>query len=105
MAKYVLAYHGGGEMPKTEEAQAGVYEAWNAWFGSLGESVADVGNPIGQTKTIASDRSMTDGGGANPITGYSLITAESVDEAVTKAKGCPALAIGGSVEVAEAIDM
>ena len=105
MAKYVLAYHGGGGMPETEEAQAAIYEAWGAWFGSLRDSVVDGGNPISQTKTIASDGSVTDGGGANPLSGYSLISADSLDEAVTKAKGCPALASGGSVEVAEAIDM
>jgi len=28
MAKYVLAYHGSGWMPETEEAQAAIYEAW-----------------------------------------------------------------------------
>ena len=104
MAKYVLVYHGGGGM-ETEEEQAAVYEAWGAWFGSLGDSVVDGGNPIGQAKTIASDGSVSDGGGSNPATGYSLINAADLDEAVTKAKGCPVLASGGSVEVAEAIDM
>ena len=30
MAKYVLAYHGGGGMPETKEVQAPIYEAWGA---------------------------------------------------------------------------
>jgi hypothetical protein len=40
-------------------------------------------------------------GGANPATGYSIIEASSTDEAVAKARGCPILMAGGSVEVAE----
>ena len=48
---------------------------------------------------------MSDNGGANPATGYSLIEASSLDDALAKAKGCPILAAEGSVEVAEAIDM
>ena len=105
MAKYILSYHGGGEMPETEEAQAALYEEWGAWFGSIGESLVDGGNPVSQSRTVASDGSVSDGGGANPVTGYSLVTADDIDVAVGHAKGCPVLASGGSVEVSEAIDM
>jgi hypothetical protein len=71
----------------------------------MGEAVVDGGNPVGVTRTVESDGSVTDGGGANPLTGYSLITAADLDAAVAHASGCPGLAAGGSVEVAEAIDM
>ena len=104
MPKYVFAYHGGG-MPETEAAQAASMEAWGAWFNTLGAAVVDGGNPTGQAKTVAADRSVHDGGGANPLTGYTLVTAADIDAAVTLAKGCPILASGGHVEVAEAIDM
>jgi hypothetical protein len=40
-----------------------------------------------------------------PASGYSLIEASDLDDAVTKAKGCPILGSGGSVELAEAFDM
>ena len=43
--------------------------------------------------------------GANPLTGYSIISAANLDEAITLAQGCPVLEGGGSVEVAEAVDM
>ena len=104
MPKYVLAYHG-GQMAQTEAAQEAAMAAWGGWFGSLGDSVVDGGNPTGASKTITADGSTTDGGGANPITGYSLVTATDLDAAVSLAKGCPILASGGSVEVAETIDM
>lgn len=41
------------------------------------------------------------GGGANPVTGYSIIKADTMDAAVQMAKGCPLLESGGSIEVAE----
>ncbi len=104
MAKYVFAYHGGG-MPESEEEQAAVMAAWGAWMGGLGDALVDQGNPVGQTKTVASDGTATVGGGANPLSGYSLFVADNIDEAVAAAKGCPILEGGGSVEVSETIDM
>ena len=48
---------------------------------------------------------MTEGGGSNPLTGYTIVTADDLDAAVAMAKGCPILSSGGSVEVAETIEM
>ncbi len=45
---------------------------------------------------------MSDGGRSS-LTGYSIISAETLGEAGEKAKGCPVLASGGSVEVYEAV--
>lgn len=104
MPKYVLAYHG-GSLPENEADQATVMAAWGAWFGSLGDAVVDGGNPTGPSQTLASDGSTTVGGGANPISGYSLINATDLDAAVSLAKGCPVLASGGTIEVAETIEM
>lgn len=104
MTKYVLTYHDGGDMPETEEAVAEVMAAWSGWFESLGESVIDGGNPFGQAKSIAADGSVSDGS-RGEAGGYSVISADSLDHAVDKAKGCPMLAGGGTVAVHEALDM
>ena len=104
MPKYVIAYHG-GSMPETAAAQEKTMAAWIGWFASLGEAVIDGGNPTGQAKTVKADGSVVNDGGANPVSGYSLLTAADIDAAVVLAKGCPILEAGGSVEVAEAIDM
>jgi hypothetical protein len=104
MAKYLLSYHGGG-MPESEEEGAKVMAAWGAWMEQVGSAMADGGAPTGQSATIASDGSSSAGGGANPVTGYSLITADSLDAAVELAKGCPILLSGGSIEVGETIEM
>ena len=104
MPKYVLVYHG-GSMPQSEADQAAVMAAWGAWFGSLGDAVVDGGNPTGASKTVTSDGSSTDGGGSNPVSGYSLINATDLDAAVSLVKACPILGAGGTIEVAEAIEM
>ncbi len=104
MAKFLLTYHGGG-MPDSPEEGEKIMQAWTAWFGDLGSAVIDMGAPCGAAKTVGPDGSATDGGGANPATGYSLLDAIDLDDAVAKAKGCPVLASGGSVEVSETIAM
>ncbi len=104
MAKYVFTYHGGAGMAEDPEEIARVMEAWGAWFATMGDAVVDGGNPVGATKTVAADGSVTDGSGAE-VGGYSIISADSIDDAVAHAKGCPVLEVGGRVEVHEAIDM
>jgi hypothetical protein len=39
------------------------------------------------------------------LTGYSIVSADSLDAAVELAKGCPVLGIGGAVDVYEVIAM
>lgn len=104
MAKYLFVYHGGSK-PETEEEQAKVMDAWGQWFGSMGSAVIDGGNPVGMSSTVNSDGTVADNGGSNPASGYSLIEAADLNDAVAKARGCPILASGGTIELAEAFDM
>ena len=104
MAKYVFVYHG-GKMPETEAEAAEVMGKWQSWLAGMGDAVIDGGNPVGQSSTVNADGSVSDDGGANPVSGYSLVAADSQNAAIELAKGCPILEAGGSVEVAMAIDM
>lgn len=104
MAKYLFVYHGGSK-PESQQEVAKIMDAWGQWFGSMGSAVIDGGNPVGMSSTVKSDGTVVNNGGANPASGYSLIEASSLDDAIAKAKGCPIFAKGGSVELAEAIDM
>ena len=101
MATYLLAYHGGGGMAQDEAARNQVTAQWAKWFGDVGPALVDGGNPVMKAKTVSSKGSVTEGGGQNPVTGYSLIKADSLDAAVKLARGCPVLSSGGSIEVAE----
>lgn len=104
MAKYLFVYHG-GKVPTNPAEVKSVHDAWGAWFGALGAAVIDGGNPVGMSSTVRSDGSIANDGGSNPVSGYSLIEAPNLADAHNKAKGCPILAAGGSIEVAEAMDM
>ncbi len=103
MAKFVYLYTGGG-MAETPEAQEQAMQAWGAWFGALGDAVLDIGNPFGASTTIAADGAVGTGSAVG-ASGYSIIRADSLDDATTRAKDCPVLAAGGAVEVHEAIEM
>ena len=104
MAKYLFVYHGGKKAESEEDLAKGL-DAWGKWFGSMGAAVIDGGNPVGESSTVNSDGSVSNNGGANPASGYSLIEAADLDDALAKAKGCPIREGGGSIEVAVAIDM
>ena len=101
MANYLLLYSG-GRMPETEAEQAQVMQMWGAWFGSLGSALVDRGNPTsGKAKTIDSDGTVSDGPVGTMSSGYSIIKADSLDEAVELARGCPVLLGGASISVLE----
>ena len=104
MPKFMFIYHGGGRPESPEEGEK-VMAAWGAWMEGIGADLIDGGNPAGLSKTVSSDGVANDGG-ANPVSGYTLVNAADMDAACAIAKGCPILEGGkGTVEVAEAMEM
>ncbi|MEF3046709.1 hypothetical protein [Pseudotabrizicola sp. L79] len=104
MPNFIFAYHGGG-MPETPEQGVIVMAAWDAWYRSMGAAVVDGGAPVGLSKTVTKAGVQSDGG-ANPLSGYTVISAKTMDEACAMAKGCPMVLDGsGSVEVAQIHEM
>jgi hypothetical protein len=102
---YVLVYYG-GSAGANEEEQAAQMEKWFAWFGGLGDALKDGGLPFsGEVKTVGSDGSVSDGPIGEKSTGYSIVTAGSLDAATEIAKGCPVLGSGGQIAVYECHDM
>ena len=97
MAKFVLAYKGGG-MAQTDEEREAAMQAWGAWFGALGRAVVDAGNPFSASKAVG-------GNGTSGLTGYSILSADDLDAASKLAEGCPILSNGGSVEVYEVLEL
>lgn len=104
MADFVLIYQG-GSMPETPQEQAQVMAAWEAWFTSLGAAVKDPGNPFtGSSKTVAADGAISDGGG-RAASGYTIVSADSLDAAAALAAGCPVLQGGASITVHETFEV
>jgi len=101
MPKFVLMFHGGAS---PEEPSPEVMDRWTAWFGELGDAVVDMGSPFVASATIASDGTPSPGGGPDPATGYTVIEAANLHDAVVMAKGCPGLSSGGSVKLYETME-
>lgn len=104
MPNFVFAYHG-GTTPQDPADIERVMAEWGAWFESMGDAVVEPGNPVGQSFTVTKDAIVEDGG-ANPISGYSVISADTMSAATEIAQRCPMVKDGsGSVEVAEIHEM
>lgn len=105
MSDYVLLYSG-GKMPESDEEMAEVMKAWTEWMDGLGESLKDGGNPFTPAaKTVAEDGTVSDGPVGTMATGYSIINAGSLTDAVELAKSCPVLRGGAKVTVYEAFEV
>lgn len=102
MPKFIFAYHGGKAAESEEEMQQ-VMAAWGAWMEGIGTDLVDGGNPAGASMTVSAS-GVEEGGGPNPISGYSLVNVPDMAAAIEIAKSCP-IVEHGSVEVAEALEM
>lgn len=101
MTNYLLVYKG-GDASENEIDRDAVMAAWGAWFAGLGEAVVDGGNPFSQSSSVAADGSVVAAG--SDLTGYSILSAGSLAEAVELAQGCPVRSSGGSIEVYETFE-
>lgn len=90
MPMFVLAYRNRPGYIPTPQTQA----AWHAWFGSMGDQLADMGKPVIAEAALGNcSRESTEMGG------YSLIEADDLEAATAIAKGCPHLDNSGGVEI------
>jgi hypothetical protein len=93
-----------------EEAQA-MMKRWMDWLEEIAaqDKLISRGNRLQNSGRIVKGNGIVTNGPymeiKESIGGYSLIKAESYDEAVEFAKGCPVLLAGGNVEVREIASM
>ena len=96
--------------PGPEEMQA-VMKLWMDWIGGIAaqNKLVSPGSRLAPTgKVVRADSVVTDG----PYTelkevlgGYTVVKAETLEEASGLAHGCPILKMGGNVEVREIMTM
>lgn len=104
MPKFMFAYHG-GSTPETQEEGEKVMAAWMSWMQGLDAAMVEPGNPVGLSSTLTRT-GLSDGGGSNPLTGYSIVEAETLEAAAEMGKGCPILEDAtGSIEIAQIHEM
>lgn len=84
MKKFMFLYK--GFMTPTAE----IGQAWMKWFEEVGDKMVDSGNPMAAGTEIMKDGSMNElEFGLEAFTGYSIINAESKEEALELAKTNP----------------
>jgi len=108
MKKFVFVYYGKGDNPETvsPEDMKKTMDKWMAWFDSFKENMVDGGNPFSpDAKSVSSHGVETIATDSMAATGYTIINATDMNEAITIAKECPVLAENGTVKVYEAMPM
>jgi hypothetical protein len=103
MPQYVIVYLG-GDQPSSPEEGKQHYARYREWLSCLGDSAVSPTNPLKNTSTVHSDGTVTTGG-TTTMSGYTVIEADSMEAALSIAKACPFLDIGGSLEVSELVEM
>jgi hypothetical protein len=91
MANYLLAYYGGG-MPESDEDKKKSMDDWGEWMKQCGDNLVDLGNPCSDSKSVTKDGVNEVSG--DPITGYSVLKADSLDQAVKAAQMVPLVVDG-----------
>lgn len=103
MSQYLIVYLG-GEQPSSPEEGKRHFAKYKEWLSSLGDSAVSPANPLKDTSTVHPDGSVT-AGGSTSMSGYTIIEADSMETALSIARDCPFLDVGGSLEVSELIEM
>lgn len=103
MPNFVISYIGGNTPSTPEEGQKHMAK-YRSWLSSLGDAAVSPANPLRNTQTVNPDGSVT-AGSQTSMSGYTIVEADSHDDAVAMAKACPFLEVGGSLEVSEVMQM
>ena len=99
MPKFIITYIGGNK-PSTPEEGKQHFAKYKDWLSSLGDAAVSPANPLGNTHTVNPDGTVAEGG-ISSMSGYTVVSVDSIDDAISIAKACPFLDIGGSLEVSE----
>lgn len=90
MPQFVFAYRSPKGYKPSDETAAG----WINWFDSMGDHLVELGKPVFEGRSVGECSTET-----TELGGYSIISAEDIETALTIAKGCPQVGRGGGVEV------
>ena len=109
MKKYVAVYMAPHEAldqlmkTTTPEQSKQMMDSWNAWIETHKASFIDVGSPLGKNMRVSKDGISP---ARNDINGYSVVQAESLEEAAKIFQDNPQLQMSGSyIDVLEWVEM
>jgi len=102
MATFLVTYHGGPGMPASAEAREQMMAAFQAWAASVGDAMVDPGAPLGPRKSV-SGSGVSDAPADPSLGGYTLLRADSLDDAVKTVSDHPFVGRGGTLQVSQVI--
>ncbi len=111
MNEFVLLFHRANDAVPSPSQLQSTMKQWEDWIGSIAarNKLASTGNRLSsEGRVVKSNSVVTDGPYAEikeSLGGYIIVKAKDYDDAVTLAKGCPILKIGGNVEVRQTVPM
>lgn len=83
MKKFMFLYK--GYVTPTPE----IGDAWMSWFASMGDRILDGGNPMTSGTEVTPQGVHPIEAGLESLSGYSILSAETADEAIALAKTNP----------------
>ena len=100
------------EVPLSPEQIQARMKPWQDWMGSLAaqNKLSSAGNRLESAtgRQIKPNHVVTNGPYVETkelVSGYTILKADSLDEATELAKGCPILKMGGNIEVRAIVPM
>lgn len=102
MSQFVISYFG-GDTPSTPEEGQQHFAKYKKWLSDLGDAVVSPMNPLKNTVTLTKDNQTS--GSHTGMSGYTIVEADNIEQALEMAKTCPFIDINGTLEVAEKINM
>lgn len=103
MPQYMITYLG-GDKPSSPEEGKQHFSRHMEWLSSLGDSAVSPANPLKNTSTVNADGTVS-AGGTTSMSGFTIVESDSMEAALSIAKGCPFLEIGGTLEVSQLMQM
>lgn len=109
MKKFIVIYHAPADATKqmenaTPEQMKEGMKPWMEWAARCGDRLVDLGTPLGNSLKVKKDGNKPS---TSDVIGYSILQAESMEEAVEMLKGHPHLqwAAGCEIEVHESLPL
>jgi hypothetical protein len=114
MKEFLLVFRRGAvndDPPPSPEQMQSMMKPWQDWMGNIAaqNKLVSSGNRLDSDGRVLRPGNVITNGPyveiKEAIGGYIIIRAASIDEAAEMSKGCPMLAMGGTVEVRTLVPM
>jgi len=96
MARFLVTYHGQG-MPDDPAMMEQAKADFIAWVGEAGDAIIDPGAPLMMVRQVSSGEA----GAPVEVGGYSIIQADSTDDAAAVLASHPYVGRGGTLQLNE----